>query len=77
MCKKVAWERFYAKYNKNVITDTRASSWVESVPQNFGDAAAGILKADEWWTLSAICIPLALISVWGQGNPHKSNYEDF
>ena len=33
---------------KNVIADTMVPSRVGSVPWNFGDAAAGTLKADEW-----------------------------
>ena len=62
---------------KNVIADTTVPSWVGSVLQNFGDAAAGTLKADEWRTLGTIYLPLALISIWGQGTPHKSDYEGF
>ena len=62
---------------KNVMADTTVPSWVGSVPQNFGDVAAGTLKADEWRTLGTIYLPLALISIWGQGIPHKSDYEGF
>ena len=62
---------------KNVIADTMVPSWVGSVLQNFGDVAAGTLKADEWQTLGTIYLPLALISIWGQGIPHKSDYEGF
>ena len=32
---------------------------------NFGDAAAGPLKADGWWMMTTVYIPLALISLWG------------
>ena len=52
-------------------------SWVGSVPQNFGDAVVGTLKADELWTLGTIHLPLALISVWGQGTHHKSDYKSY
>ena len=50
---------------KNVIAKTSVPSWVESVPHNFGDCSAGTLKADEWWTLSTIYLPLTLIALWG------------
>ena len=64
------------QYVKNVIAATDVPSWVKSVPANFGDAAAGTLKADEWWTLSTIYLPLALISLWGNGcRKASSNYE--
>lgn len=52
---------------KDIIASTTVASWVESVPHNFGDAAAGVLKADEWRTMSTIYLPLALISLWGRG----------
>ena len=58
---------------KNVIAEIDVPSWVKSVPANFGDAAAGTLKADKWQTLGTIYLPLALISLWGYGN--RQNYE--
>ena len=30
----------------NVIKDTVTPSWINSVPYNYGEAAAGVLKAD-------------------------------
>jgi hypothetical protein len=57
---------------KDVIRDTTTPSWLESVPNNYGDAAAGTIKADEWRNLSTIFIPLALISMWGEGTSHPS-----
>jgi hypothetical protein len=57
---------------KDVIRDTTTPSWLESVPHNYGDAAAGTVKADEWRNLSTIFIPLALISMWGKGSSHSS-----
>ena len=33
---------------REVIRDMATPSWLSSVPHNFGDAAAGTLKADEW-----------------------------
>ena len=31
-----------------IIKDTVVPSWINSVPYNYGEAAAGVLKADEW-----------------------------
>ena len=43
-------------------------SWLSSVPHNFGDAAAGTLKADEWRTMTTVYLPVALISLWAKGS---------
>ena len=57
---------------RDVVRDTVTPSWISSVPYNFGDASAGTLKADEWRTMSTIYIPLALVSMWGEGTSHSS-----
>jgi hypothetical protein len=57
---------------KEVISDTSTPSWLNSVPKNYGDAGAGVMKADEWRSLSTIYLPLALISMWGVGTAHTS-----
>ncbi|KAF8582369.1 hypothetical protein K439DRAFT_1271545, partial [Ramaria rubella] len=61
----------------NVMKDTVILSWINSVPPNFGDATAGMLKADKWCTLSTIYLPLTLISLWGAGtiHPNPSNHK--
>ena len=53
----------------------KVPSWVSSALNNFGDAAVGTLKANEWQTLGTIYLPIALISLWGEGTPHLSDYE--
>ncbi|KAE9388311.1 hypothetical protein BT96DRAFT_1004306 [Gymnopus androsaceus JB14] len=50
---------------QKVIQDTVRPSWVNSVPKNFGNASAGLIKADEWRTLSTVFLPIALITLWG------------
>lgn len=57
---------------KEVISNTSTPSWLNSVPKNYGDAGAGVMKADEWRSLSTIYLPLALISMWGVGTAHTS-----
>jgi hypothetical protein len=57
---------------RDVIKHTITPSWINSVPYNFGDSAAGPLKADEWCTMSTIYLPLALVSLWGAGTSHPS-----
>jgi hypothetical protein len=44
-------------------------SWINSVPRNFGQKAAGSLKADEWRTMATIYLPLALTSLWDGHQP--------
>ena len=55
----------------DVIKDTVTPSWINSVPYNYGEAAAGVLKADEWRNMATIFFPLALISMWGEGSKHQ------
>ena len=43
------------------------------MPRNFGEAKVGTLKADEWHTLATIYLPLALVSLWGEGSAHQSH----
>jgi hypothetical protein len=57
---------------REVIKDMDTPSWLQSVPFNFGKAAAGSLKADEWRTVTTIHIPVALVSLWGEGTEHPS-----
>ena len=48
---------------QEVIWDTSTPSWLVSVPANFGNPAAGMLKADEWCSLIMVYMPIALISL--------------
>lgn len=57
---------------RDVVKNTATPSWINSVPHNFGDASTGPLKADEWRTMSTIHLPLALVSLWGEGTAHPS-----
>lgn len=57
----------------NVIKNTTTPSWIRSVPSNFGARNAGTLKADEWRMLFTVFLPIALISVWGDGTIHHSD----
>ncbi|KIM50310.1 hypothetical protein SCLCIDRAFT_145863, partial [Scleroderma citrinum Foug A] len=54
---------------REVICNTSTPSWFMSVPKNFGDQAAGTIKADEWRSLITVYIPIMLISLWGAGTP--------
>jgi hypothetical protein len=54
-----------------VIKDTVTPSSMCSVPWNFGDAAAGSLKADKWRTMFTIYIPITLITLWGKRLSHN------
>lgn len=49
---------------RSVIRTTAVPSWLGSVPKNFGDTSAGVIKADEWRSLVTVYIPIALISLW-------------
>ena len=55
---------------RKVIEMTDTLSWIDSVPANYGSAAAGSLKADERQTLWSIYVPIALICLWGPHSIH-------
>src|ERR1700730_8500347 len=57
---------------QQVIKMTDTPSWLNSVPHNFGDAKARMVKADEWRNLSTIFLPISLISMWGEDSSHPS-----
>lgn len=57
----------------DVIRTTDAPSSLRSVPYNFGEARAGTLKADEWRTLTTVYLPIALVSLWGEGSQHRTS----
>jgi hypothetical protein len=42
-------------------------SWMTRLPREFGSAAAGSLKADEWRVVSSLYVPLAMIMEWSEG----------
>lgn len=57
----------------HVIRTTDTPSSLRSVPYNFGEAKARTLKADEWRTLATVYLPLALVSLWGEGSQHRTS----
>jgi hypothetical protein len=59
---------------KKVISETEVPSWVYTVPKGFGEAKTGTLKADEWRSLTTIFLPLALVSIWGEGTVHETDH---
>lgn len=59
---------------RKVIDELEAPSWLGSVPLDFGAPSAGTLKADQWRTLFTVHLPIALISLWGEGTSHPSVY---
>ncbi len=63
------------RYVQHVIKHTDTPSWIHSVPINYGEASAGIIKAGEWRILSTIHIPIALATLWGDEKfPQQSHF---
>ncbi|KAH7917399.1 hypothetical protein BV22DRAFT_1026390 [Leucogyrophana mollusca] len=58
---------------RSVIRETHTPSWLRTVPSEFGSPRAGTLKADEWRTMTTVYLPLALVSMWGEGTSHRSS----
>ena len=61
---------------RSVIEDMEKPSWLNSLPSDLGlffrTATAGSLKADEWRTFFTIVLPIALVSLWGEGTVHPT-----
>ncbi|KAG1802900.1 uncharacterized protein HD556DRAFT_1227597 [Suillus plorans] len=57
----------------DVIKTTDTPSFLRSVPYNFGETKAGTVKADEWRTLTTVYLPIALVSLWGEGSAHRNS----
>ncbi|KAF8231458.1 hypothetical protein L208DRAFT_1036908, partial [Tricholoma matsutake] len=55
-----------------VIHDIDTPSWLSSVPKNFRDAAAGTLKANKLCILLTVQLPVALVTLWGEGSSHET-----
>ncbi|KAF8588137.1 hypothetical protein K439DRAFT_1645631 [Ramaria rubella] len=55
-----------------VVKNTVTPLWINSVPYNFRDPAAGTLKADEWRTRAMIYLPIALVTFWGTNSSHPT-----
>lgn len=55
-----------------VIRDTDTPSWFTRGPSNYGEAATGSLKSDEWRSMATVYMPFALVSLWGEGSEHPS-----
>jgi hypothetical protein len=51
---------------QKVISNTERPIWVCYVPKNFGEAAAGSIKADEWHQLATVFLPIALVLLWAE-----------
>jgi len=41
---------------------------IPSVPKNYGEAKAGLIKANEWQWLSTLYLPVALVILWGDND---------
>lgn len=54
---------------REVIAASTVPSWVHSTRKNFGAAAAGTPKADDWRRVFTIYLPIALISLHAFDSP--------
>ena len=61
------------------ITDAIIPSWVERPPRNLGEKSHGKLKADQWFVLFSIFLPLVLPEIWQtpSNNRHRSLLDNF
>jgi hypothetical protein len=57
---------------RHVIHNDTVPSWLGSVPSNFGEKAAGMIKVDEWRTLATVYLLIALVSLWGMTGPQSN-----
>ncbi|KAI0364056.1 hypothetical protein BV20DRAFT_957023 [Pilatotrama ljubarskyi] len=55
------------------IRNTVLPSWMERPPANFGSAAHGKLKADQWRTVCTVSLTITLIRLWGTPQATKKD----
>ncbi|KAJ7665156.1 hypothetical protein DFH06DRAFT_985719 [Mycena polygramma] len=62
------------RFIQQVIAETDTPAWVHHVPRNYGEPAAGSMKADQMRLLLTIYLPIALVILWseqtGPNAPH-------
>ncbi|KAJ6560133.1 hypothetical protein B0H19DRAFT_848987, partial [Mycena capillaripes] len=54
------------RFIQQVITETDTPAWVHHVPKNYGEPAAGSMKADQMHLLMTIYLPIALVIMWAE-----------
>ena len=61
------------------LSDAIIPSWVERPPRNLGEKSHGKLKADQWFVLFSIFLPLVLPEIWQvpSNNRHQSLLNNF
>ncbi|OSC99340.1 hypothetical protein PYCCODRAFT_1479872 [Trametes coccinea BRFM310] len=57
------------------IVSTLLPSWMEKAPRNFGTAAHGKLKADQWRTLGTVNLAITLVRLWGSSSASAEERE--
>lgn len=62
------------RFIQQVIANTTTPAWVNHVPKNFGEAAAGSIKADEWRLVGTIYLPIALVVLWAEKRGIHADY---
>ncbi|EPQ53429.1 hypothetical protein GLOTRDRAFT_44744 [Gloeophyllum trabeum ATCC 11539] len=53
------------------ISDTVIPTWVDRPPVNLGDKSHGKLKADNWFILFSVMLPMVLVELWWSTNNHR------
>jgi len=59
---------------QHILEKTILPSWISKPPLKFGEASAGSLTADEWRTMALVHLPVALVTLWGEGSQHPYSY---
>ncbi len=54
-----------------VLETMELPSWIAPAPEGFGTTKYGKLGADQWHTVCTVVLPIALIWVWGDGDPRR------
>jgi hypothetical protein len=55
------------------IANAIVPSWITRPPQNLGDKSHGKLKADQWYTLFTIFLPMVLPELWLASGKHQDS----
>lgn len=50
---------------------TQLPSWMSPAPRNWGTAARGKLKADQWKVIATVHLPITLMRMWGRDSGRR------
>ncbi|KAH8913786.1 hypothetical protein BT69DRAFT_1234047 [Atractiella rhizophila] len=62
---------------RSSISSVYSPTWIERPPSNLSSASHGKLRADVWFSLFTVFLPLILVVRWGNVKSYRFYWENF